>query len=116
MSNYDKIHALLREALVARLTTAAPAAPQLTSSDALTGKVGGKPTGYERNEIRANVRITNIDETTHTAKFVGPAGVERVAHLKDPSMIAMLQKVKVGDVVEMTYSIAVAVRLERAAG
>jgi hypothetical protein len=31
-------------------------------------------------------------------------------------MIAMLQKVKVGDVVEMKYSVAVAVRLDRTAG
>jgi hypothetical protein len=112
----DKIHVVLREALVARLTTASPSTAPEVHSDAMTGNVGGTATDYQRNEIKANVRITDIDQAAHIVKFVGPAGVERVAHLRDPSMIAMLQKVKVGDVVEMKYSVAVAVRLERAAG
>jgi hypothetical protein len=102
--------------MVARLTTANPSAPHEVLSDEMTGNVGDKPTGYQRNEIQANVRITEIDQANHIVKFVGPAGVERVAHLRDPSMIAMLQKVKVGDVVEMKYSVAVAVRLDRTAG
>jgi hypothetical protein len=66
--------------------------------------------------IRANVRITQIDAPNDIVQFVGPAGVPRVAHVKDPSMQALLHKLKVGDVVQMTYSVAVAVRVEPAGG
>jgi hypothetical protein len=105
----DHVHIRLREALVARLTTASPAAVPQTSSEVMTAKPGQKPAGFQRNSIRANVRITGIDLPTHLVKFVGPAGIERVAHLQNPSMQAMLEKLKVGDVVEMTYSTALAV-------
>ncbi len=106
----DHVHVGLREALVARLAPAAdPTAAPKQSSELLTAEPGRKPAGFRRDAIRANVRITGIDTATHTVRFVGPARVERVAHLQNPSMQRLLEKLKVGDVVEMTYSIALAV-------
>jgi hypothetical protein len=104
----DRVHIELKEALVAKLTTADPNAQPKTNSEFLTAPPGAKPGAFERESIRANVRITGIDQASHTVRFVGPAGVERVTHLQDPSMQAMLQKLNVGDVVEMTYSVALA--------
>ena len=104
----DSVHIQLKEALVAKLATAAPNAPPTTDAEILSAPPGAKPGAFQRESIRANVRITGIDQASHTVRFVGSAGVERVAHLQDPSMQAMLQKLKVGDVVEMTYSIALA--------
>lgn len=106
----DRVHVRLREALVARLTTVGdPTSAPQASSEVMTAKPGKKPAGYRHDAIRANVRITGIDTATHMVRFVGPAGVDRVAHLQNPSMQAMLEKLKVGDIVEMTYNVALAV-------
>jgi hypothetical protein len=104
----DRVHIQLKEALVAKLATTDPNAPPKMNSEILTAQPGAKPGAFEHESIEASVRITGIDQASNTVHFVGPAGVERVAHLQDPSMQAMLKKLKVGDVVEMTYSVALA--------
>jgi hypothetical protein len=113
----DHVRVQLREALIARV--APPESknePPQAASQTMTAKPGQKPAGVHNEMIRANVRITQIDAPNNIVQFVGPAGVPRVAHVKDPSMQALLHKLKVGDVVQMTYSVAVAVRVEPAGG
>jgi hypothetical protein len=104
----DRLHIELKEALVAKLASTDSKGSPKTNSEVLTAHPGDKPGAFERKSVRTDVRITGIDQASHTVHFVGPSGVERVAHLQDPSMRAMLQKLKVGDVVEMTYSVALA--------
>ncbi|MGD0102715.1 MAG: hypothetical protein ABSC06_01590 [Rhodopila sp.] len=107
----DRVTIGMRQALVARLTTPNDASMAEIQSESLTAKPGARPAGFSRKSIRANVHITGIDKATNTVQFVGPAGVSRVAHIEDPSLQSLLQKLQVGDVVEMTYSIALAVRV-----
>ena len=109
----DRVRVDLREALVARLTAAGTGvgAPQV-EEHTLTALPGEKPASLQSRTVRANVRIQSVDPAANTVQFVGPAGILRTAVVKDPSMQALLRQLKVGDVVEMTYSVAVARRVE----
>ena len=57
------------------------------------------------------VTITAIDPHVPSVTFKGPAGNTRTIRVKDP---AKLQGVKVGDTVDITYSEAFAVKVEKA--
>ncbi len=51
------------------------------------------------------------DAASNMVQFAGRVGLQRVARLKDPSMQALLRRLKPGDVLEMTYSVAVTKRI-----
>ena len=57
------------------------------------------------------VTITAIDEKVPTVTFKGPKGNTRTIKVKDP---AKLKGVKVGDQVELTYTQAIALSVEKA--
>jgi translation initiation factor IF-1 len=107
----DNVHVNLSEALVARVTEADPAATPVVESTLMTAKSGQRPGAVRRETGKANVRVTAIDTASNTVKFVGPSGQERMARIQDPAMKAMLHKIKVGDIVEVTYAVALAVAI-----
>jgi hypothetical protein len=77
-----------------------------------TAKAGAKPAGAVVQQTTVAVTITAIDPTVPTVTFVGPQGNSRTIKIKDPSK---LQGVKVGDVVDITYTEALAVQVSAAA-
>ena len=57
------------------------------------------------------VAITAIDPTVPSVTFKGPQGNSRTIKIKDP---AKLQGVSVGDTVQLTYTEAVALTIDKA--
>ena len=78
---------------------------------AATAKPGEKPAGLIARETTVTVTITAIDEKAPSVTFTGPKGNTRTVKVKDP---AKLKDVKVGDNVELTYTEAIALSVEKA--
>jgi Cu/Ag efflux protein CusF len=82
-----------------------------TAAGAATAKPGEKPAGVVARETTIAVTITAIDEKAPSVTFKGPAGNTRTVKVKD---VAKLKTVKVGDQVELTYTEALALSVEKA--
>jgi len=83
------------------------------SSDAVAGAVaaplGAKPAGVIAGQATVTVKITAIDPSVPSVTFATADGDTQTYKLKDP---AKLQGVKVGDTVEVTYTEALALKVE----
>ena len=55
--------------------------------------------------------VTGIDLATHTATLLGANGQSRTIAVKDPEMQDRMRNLRVGDLVELTYSEAVAAKI-----
>ena len=55
--------------------------------------------------------VTAIDLATHTATLLGANGQSRTIAVKDPEMQDRMRNLRVGDLVELTYSEAVAAKI-----
>ena len=112
VSKGDVVVATYAEALAYEVKKAGAAgAAAGTTVGAATAKPGEMPAGVITRETIVTVTITAIDEKAPTVTFKGPQGNTRTIKVKDP---AKLQGVNVGDQVEITYTQAVALTVEKA--
>jgi hypothetical protein len=82
-----------------------------TDAGVTTAKPGEKPGGTVGQSVTVTTTITGIDPAAGTVTLTGPGGQSRTIKARDP---ANLKKVKVGDLVDITYSEAVAVAVRPA--
>lgn len=67
------------------------------------------PGGTAEQAITITAKLTAIDLKKHTVTLTGADGNSRVIEVKDPSRQARLSKLKVGDMVRITFAEALAV-------
>jgi Cu/Ag efflux protein CusF len=72
---------------------------------------GKKPAGGIAQQTTVTVKITAIDPKVPSVTFVGPAGNTRTIKVKHPEK---LEGVSVGDTVELVYTEALAISVEKA--
>ena len=72
---------------------------------------GAKPAGAIAQQTTVTVKITAIDPSVPTVTFMGPKGNTKTIIVRDPSK---LNGVKVGDMVDITYTEAIAVEVNKA--
>jgi len=77
-----------------------------------SAKPGAKPAGVIAQRTTVTVTITAIDPKVPSVTFQGPAGNTRTVKVMHPEK---LQGVSVGDTVEITYTEALALKVEKAA-
>ena len=108
----DPVVAAYMEAVAARVVKAGSgAAPGVTTTETrVTSKPGETPAGAVGREVTATVTITAIDRKNHTVTVKGPQGGTETIKAKDPKN---LEGLKVGDMVEISYSQALAVSLDK---
>jgi Cu/Ag efflux protein CusF len=70
---------------------------------------GDKPAAAVAQQTTVTVKITAIDPSIPTVTFMGPRGNTETVHVKDPEK---LKGVKVGDLVDITYTQAIAISVE----
>jgi hypothetical protein len=112
----DRVMIRYREAIAAQL--AKPGEPGNTggvSSQATRAPAGAKPSAEVARQIKATVRIEDLDLATHTVSFSERGRAPQTLAVQDPEMQAFLETLKVGDEVEITYNEALAVSVEPAA-
>lgn len=72
---------------------------------------GAKPAGVVADQIKATVTIEAIDPSVPSVTFKGPEGKTRTIRVLHPEK---LEGVSVGDTVEITYTEALALKVEEA--
>ena len=105
----DKITALYAEALAYEVKKGAGTASLEANVGGAAAKEGEKPAGVIGRQIKATVTVTAIDPNAPSITFKGPRGNTRTVKVRDPKK---LEGVAVGDSVDITYTEALAVRVE----
>ncbi len=72
---------------------------------------GQTPGASAEQAVTLTTTLTAVDLKNHTITLRGPEGNERVIAVKDPARQAMLPKLKVGDLVRITYVEAIALEV-----
>jgi Cu/Ag efflux protein CusF len=75
---------------------------------------GEKPAAAAGDMVTINAKVKAINLKDNTVTFKGPKGNLRTVAVQDPTYQAALKKLKVGDVVEITYAEALAITVEPA--
>jgi hypothetical protein len=76
-----------------------------------TAKPGEMPAGIAAKQVTVTVQITAIDTTIPAVTFKGPQGNTQTIKVKDPKKLV---GVKVGDMVDVTYTESLAVKVDKA--
>lgn len=74
---------------------------------------GAQPGAALGNRVTTTVIIEAVDRGTNEVTFTGPAGMMRTVEVKDPKARQFIGTLKKGDEVELTYTEALAVTVER---
>jgi hypothetical protein len=107
----DVVTATYTEALAYEVKKGGTASAATTVAGG-TAKPGAKPAGVVAQRTTVTVTITAIDPKVPSVTFKGPAGNTRTVKVMHPEK---LQGVSVGDTVEITYTEALALKVEKAA-
>lgn len=107
----DVVRALYTEALAYEVKKGGkPLGVQETVAGG-TAKPGAKPAAAIGRQVTVTVTITAIDPKAPSVTFKGPAGNIRTVKVRYPER---LQGVSVGDAVDITYTEAVAIHVDKA--
>jgi Cu/Ag efflux protein CusF len=107
----DPVVGTYLEAVTVQVHPAGSTAPSATASETrATSKPGENPAGAIRREVTVTGKIVKIDTKAHRVTLEGPRGGQETIKVKDPKL---LEGVKVGDLVEVTYLEALIVALDK---
>lgn len=108
----DQVVVRYRESLVAQIAAPGSRLSAQVSSRTETAAPGQKPGSLVAGTVQARVRIQSVNRRTNKVSFIGPEGVRRIVRVEDPSMQPLVSKLKPGDTVDLTYTLAAAVSVE----
>ena len=101
------------EALAFEVKKAGTATPGITAQQGVaSSKPSETPAGAVGERVTVTVTITEIDKKAGTVTVKGPEGRTETIKARDPKN---LDAVKVGDLVEITYTRALAIALDKSA-
>jgi ribosomal protein S17 len=99
------------EALAFEVKKPGTATPGVTAQQGVaSSQPGATPAGAVGEQITLTVTIVAIDKAAHTVTIKGPDGTTETVKARDPKN---LDAVKVGDLVEITYTRALAIALDK---
>jgi len=107
----DVVHVAYAEAFVYDVKKGGAAADRGTVIAGGSAEAGKKPAGAIARETKVTVLITAIDPKAPSVTFKGPGGNTRTIKVMHPEK---LQGVSVGDTVDITYTEALAIKVEEA--
>jgi Cu/Ag efflux protein CusF len=108
----DLVTASYYRALAARIRKPGEASPSVTTGGGVaTAEPGQKPAGVGARTVQLTATVTKIDRAKQEVTLRGPKGNSVAVTVQDA---ANLEKVKKGDLVEITYTEAVAISVEKA--
>jgi hypothetical protein len=107
----DPVVANYVEAIAIRLSK--QGAPGVSTQETrLTSKPGETPAGGIGREVTVTTTVTAIDKKANTVTIKGPAGNTETVKARDPKN---LEALKVGDMIDITYTQALAISLDKPA-
>ena len=109
----DPVVAAHIEAVAFQVRKAGTATPGVTTQETrVSSKPGETPAGAIGRAVTGTATTTAIDKKAHTVTIRGPQGGTETVKAKDPKN---LEAIKVGDLVDITYTQALAVSLDKPA-
>jgi hypothetical protein len=107
----DVVTATYYRALAARIRKPGEAKPSITTGGGLeTAPLGEKPGGVHAQTMQVTATVTKVDRAKQEVTLRGPRGKSVVVAVQDP---ANMEKVKKGDLVEITYTEAIAISVAK---
>lgn len=107
----DPVVAAYIEALAVRVKKAGAASPGVSVQEArVTSQPGETPASAVGREVVVTTTLTAIDKRAQTVTIKGPRGNTETIKVKDPKN---LDGVEAGNLVELTYTQALAIALDR---
>jgi hypothetical protein len=108
----DVVKLEYRQSIAYEVNKPGTAKPGVTAStDVTRSNPGEKPGGSVTDTVTVRMTITAINKARAEATLLGPDGESNVVRVRNPSN---LDKVDVGDVVDLTYTEALGVSVEKA--
>jgi hypothetical protein len=107
----DLITAVYTEELAYQVRTHGKAGGVQTTQAVASAAPGQQPAGAVAQQITVTVTITAIDPSVPSVTFKGPKGNLRTIKVQDPQK---LNGVKVGDLVDISYTESLAVTVDKA--
>ena len=108
----DEVVVKYYEAIALRVLAPGETTPSASATGGLaTAQPGQKPAGVGAREVTVTVTVEAMNKKAGTVTFKGPEGNSVTVKAQDPKN---LDKVKVGDKVEITYTEALAISVEKA--
>ena len=109
----DPVVATYMEAVAFQIKKPGTATPGTTVQESrVSSKPGETPAGAIGQEVSVTATITEVNKKAGTVTIKGPKGNSETIKAQDPKN---LDRVKVGDLVEITYARALAVSLDKPA-
>ena len=107
----DPVLASYVEALAVQVKKAGTASPGVSVKESrVSSQPGETPAGAVGREVVVVATITAVDKTAQTVTIKGPQGNTETIKVKDPRT---LEGVEAGNMVELTYTQALAITLDR---
>jgi Cu/Ag efflux protein CusF len=107
----DQVVASYYESIAIRVHKPGEAEPGVSTSDASErAALGAMPGAATAQTTSVTARVTKIDKSKPSITLKGPKGKLVTVKVRDP---ARLDKVKVGDLLQITYTQAVAIAVEK---
>ena len=107
----DKITAVYTEEIAYEVLSHSKAAGVQTTEAAARAKPGESPAGAMAKQVVVTVEVVAINPAVPSVTFKGPEGNTKTIKVKDPKK---LNGVKVGDMVDITYTESFAVKVDKA--
>jgi hypothetical protein len=105
----DQVTAHYQAAVAVQLMPAGSVQPGVeTQSNKSSAPKGSTPGAEAGHEVTVTAKLTAVDTKNNTITLTGADGHSRVIDVKDPDRQAILKKLKVGDMVVITYVEALA--------
>jgi hypothetical protein len=106
----DPVVAKYYRAVIVQVKKAGTATPGVTAQQAATSKPGTTPAGAVAQQATVTAPIVRIADDGRRVAIQGPDGHTEVITVRDPKNVAGM---KVGDLVEITYTRARAISLDK---
>ncbi|WPU63574.1 hypothetical protein [Peredibacter starrii] len=106
----DTVNVTYYEALAFSIEKGGKAQQAMEANETWKSEPGQQPAAMNAREINAKVVISKIDKKANTVTFKNADGDTQTVKVRHPER---LNEVKVGDVINITYKEAVAVKVEK---
>jgi hypothetical protein len=120
VKNFDQIHAgdavnvhYKESVAVTLLKPDATTKPASATLAAGTAEPGQKPAVAVAGQVTATVKIESVDLKNNIVVFTGPQGEMEAVHVVRPEGKKFIQGIKQGDQVEITYTVAMAMSVDK---
>lgn len=109
----DVVDIAFYESVAVNVAAPGEAVPGITgASDTARSQPGEQPGRAAMEQVTVTSTVTAIDQAAHTVTIRGPQGATRTIPVKNPALQQKMKGLKVGDLVQLTFTEAVAVRLQ----